>query len=213
VNGALVAGGDVGLTEGSNYPHRAFELSRDGRYVLYLADQRINGMVELFVSRTDGSEAPRLLSAIPSGADVRDFYLSPGNRVVYRAQLSSGAFEIHGTTLDSQEPPAVLGVDVSPTTWLLSQEARRVLYSATPTNPTVEILAARLDGGGTSFVNGPLIPGGGVIVPATGAPSFRVTSDGALAVYLADQDIVGVTELYATVLPPAFGPPPRHRVR
>ena len=213
VNGALVAGGDVGLTEGSAYAHHAFELSRDGRFVLYMADQRINGMVELFSARTDGSQAPRLLSALPTGADVRVFQQSSTGRVVYRARLSNGAHEIHGTTLDAPGPPDVLAVDVSPTTWLLSPESRRVLYSATPTDPTVEILAARLDGGGTSLVNGPLVPGGSVFASGTGAPSFRVTSDGTLAVYVADQDVPGVTELYATVLPPAFGPPPHNRAR
>lgn len=86
LNAPLVAGGDVSVFSSTARP--AFTISPDGSRVVYAADQRTDGVFELFSTTPDGSGTPVALGG-PSIAegDVRDAFqiTADGAHVIYAA--------------------------------------------------------------------------------------------------------------------------------
>src|SRR5690606_6908060 len=88
VNDELVAGGAVAT----------FMFSNDGRHVVYLADQRIDSVFELFSVAFDNgrAESMPLAGPLPSAASVSEFAISPdGRRVVYLAGTAALSSDLY----------------------------------------------------------------------------------------------------------------------
>ena len=63
-----------------------FEITPNGKHIVYISDQRVNSLNELFRVPLDGGDATRLSDDMPTGGFVREFVISPtGDRVVYQA--------------------------------------------------------------------------------------------------------------------------------
>jgi hypothetical protein len=114
LNAPFASGG--GLRTQTSSLRGAFEVAPDGLTVVYLADQRTAGTVELFAVPTDGSRAPRVLNQeLVAGGDVGasdvavpivPFAFRPdGRAVAYLAdQEEDGVVELFLSFLD---PPKV----------------------------------------------------------------------------------------------------------
>ncbi|HEX6883478.1 MAG TPA: hypothetical protein VF530_08865 [Planctomycetota bacterium] len=86
LSGPLVAGGNVGANP------TFFALTPDGRTVVYVADQEIDGEVELYAVPIDGSRAAFKLSQRVQGEVVRWFSIDPrGFRVLYSTGPALGS--------------------------------------------------------------------------------------------------------------------------
>lgn len=100
ISGTMIAGGGVS----------AFALAPDQVHLVYAADQRTDGVVELFgVNPTPGTDV--LLHALPASGDVISFRIAPDSRaVVYRADPVDGVFELFTAPLDGSAAPSRLNL-------------------------------------------------------------------------------------------------------
>jgi len=165
LNGPLVAGGEVGQ------PFvLSFAITADSSRVLYLADQEVNGRMELFSAPLDGSALPARLN--PSGSLVTHFQLSPdGSWAAFRAHqgIFPFPFELFAAPSDGSRAarrlsgPMVAGGNV-----------RLNLFAASTAGLTLDSLSS--SGG------------------------FTITSDSRRLVYSADQETDEVQELFLGLL-------------
>jgi hypothetical protein len=113
IGGAFVPGGDL-WTRASDGAAESFALTPDGSTVVYLADARTDGVVELFAAPSDGSAPGRVLNApLVAGGNVgrpdpaawtAPFALDPaGRRVAYIADQEED--EVYELFLSSLETP------------------------------------------------------------------------------------------------------------
>ncbi len=202
LNAPLPPGGDVG----DEYEGTNFAVSPDSALVVYRAEQETSGLLELFVAPIDGSAVsrklnPRLaLGGVPG--DVFFAAISPdGQRVVYTAnqedyelvelysaQIGGGAVPIKLS--DPQEPVAgkvEITADGGRVVYMAGEEYFPELYSVPITggSPPVEL-------------NPPLVSGGRIV-------TFKLSPDGALVAYSADQE---VDERFELFLVPSDGSAP-----
>ncbi len=96
LSGALVTGGNVS----------AFALTPDQQHLAYLADQRTDGVFELFgATPVPGTDI--LLHALPATGDVSSFRIAPDSAsVVYRADALDSVFELFAVPPDGSAPRA-----------------------------------------------------------------------------------------------------------
>jgi hypothetical protein len=122
---ALVAGGNV----------LEFALAPDGARVVYRADGRVDGVVELFSVALAGGAAVAL-DSLPAFADVESFHLAPDSSfVAYRADRETdGVLELYGVPLDGSARPRKLSGPMATGGSVLSDVAAlsggRALYRA-----------------------------------------------------------------------------------
>lgn len=186
-----------------------FQISPDGATVVYRLNRTAAQVIELYAVPIAGGEPVRLNTPLPTNSGVFDFVFSPDSAtVVYRAdQISSGVAELFsaplsgGATVRLNEPLPPGGFVRG--RYAVSAAGDRVIYLAEQAGAgDSELFSVPIVGGAAIRLNRPLPAGGAV-------RSFRLTHAGAepLAVYLADQNSAGVTELYA--VPIAGGDPRR----
>ncbi len=190
LNGALVTGGHV----------FEFRFSADGLRVVYRADQDTDDVVELYAVPTVGGDAVKLNDTLVAGGDVdRGPQISPdGLRVVYRADQETDerdelySVPITGGAVVKLNRPLALDGDVT-SGFQISPDGSRVVYVADEdTSGVHELYSAPIAAAGASVkLNGALASGGDVW------EDFLISSDGSRVVYRADQDAVGVDELYS----------------
>jgi hypothetical protein len=97
ISGVMPGYGDVAETP-------APQISPDGRYVVYVADQQADDAYELYTAPIDGSSAPvRISPPLSTTVYILDFSISPdSSRVVYRAdQDTDEVFELYAVYDDS----------------------------------------------------------------------------------------------------------------
>lgn len=196
LNGPLVIGGDV---EPAN-----LQFSPDSSRVLYLADQRIPGLLELFSVPSGGGTAVRLNAPLGHGEVVDSFLLqiSPdSSRVLYLAggdgEWSERRFELFsvpstGGTAVKLNGPLVEGGSVSNSGGFhFSPDSSRVLYRADQTRAGMfEIFSVPSTGGNAIKLNGPM--------PAqSDVSSASFSPDGSRVLYHADQLTLNMSELFS----------------
>jgi hypothetical protein len=128
------------------------------------------------------------------------FTISPdGSRVVYRGDLNNEvAWELFSAPIDGSSTPVKLsrslhtGGDVYED-FAISSDGRYVVYMGDlDVNNQDELFSAPIDGSSTPVkLNGPLVGSGHVEF------GFAISPDGSHVVYLADQDIFDVFELFS----------------
>lgn len=134
ISGPLVAGGDV---------QSPFQISPEGQWVVYGADQQQDEVFEVYSVPIDRSARPTKVSGpLPAGGDVVDFRIGPDGRdVLYRAdQRSDEVFELFRTPIDRSKQservnaPLVEAGDVSDRYGLplfeITPDSDRILYVA-----------------------------------------------------------------------------------
>jgi Tol biopolymer transport system component len=185
------------------------QISPDGTMVVYRLNQVIARVVELYAAPITGGPAIRLNAPLPNNRAVFDYAFSPdGATVVYRAdQFSAGVPELFSVPIGGGaavplNAPLPEGGQVSGQ-YQVSPDGARVVYLAQQERPGVnELYSVPIGGGTPAALSRPLPEGASV-------RSFRLSADpnAPLAVYLADQNTAGVTELYA--VPVGGGDPVR----
>ena len=122
----------------------AFQISPDGRYAVYLADQDTDGVNELYSVLLGGGSPIRLNPLLPFGRNVISFQISPdSSRVVYRAdQETDTVFELYSVPLGG---PAAAGIKLNGALvaggnvnyFQISPDSSRVVYRADQETATV----------------------------------------------------------------------------
>jgi Tol biopolymer transport system component len=126
LNDSLVRNGDVG----------SFALSPDSSRVVYMADQEIDGLIELYAVAVDGGGAAKLNDPLAArGGGVRSFTISPdGGFVAYLAGQKAGADELFsvplgGGAVTRMNSTLVAGGFVFPD-FAISSDSRSIVYRA-----------------------------------------------------------------------------------
>lgn len=190
LNGLLVTGGDVD----------EFAVTPDNTAVVYTADQTTDNVVELYRTAFSGGANAKLNPNYALGQNVDAFAVLPNSTgVIYRANQNTAAvkelyrvlFATPGTTDRLVTPFLIGGQNVgafSPT-----PDSASVVYIANKPATTNQVFIAPASGGGSVQLNSVLVANGNVT-------DFAITPDALSVVYRADQDSVGVFELYRTVI-------------
>jgi Tol biopolymer transport system component len=184
LNGALVAGGDVGPV---------FKIAANSQRVVYWADQQTDGVYELFSVPTGGGAATKLNGALVANGDVFPQFLqisANSLRVVYLAdQQTDNVFELFSVPIAGGAVTKLNGVLVAGGFILdatISPDSQRVVYRADQATDTVdELFSVPILGGAVTRLNDPLVAGGDV-------SSFKISDDSEWVVYVADQEVDGL---------------------
>ncbi|GAB4431372.1 MAG: hypothetical protein OHK0015_17780 [Chloroflexi bacterium OHK40] len=183
-------------------PQLPYAFAPAGDQIVFIADAT-DGVYQLHsVEAPAGPGAappPLLISPIITGTqDVTNFAISPdGRRVVYRADVVEGAFELlavdiagTGTTFLMPAPPATADVD----RFAITADSQRVIFRGDiEADGRYELFSSALGrSADRTRISGELPSGGDVAV-------FALAADGQRVVYLADQAIDGVTELFVVL--------------
>ena len=188
-----------------------YKMSPDGTNVVFRLGRTTLGEHELWSVPTTGplEQAVKISRSLTSGGAVDTYFqISPdGARVVYRADAT--LFEsynlysvpIRGTTSTQLNGPLGTNEDVA-TGFSISADSIRVVYRSDEGTDTVdELYSVKIaDGTLRTKLNGVLFPGGDVLGSPT-FPDFRISPNSEpnsqRVVYLADQDVDTVNELYS----------------
>jgi hypothetical protein len=195
------------------------QISADSSRVVYRADQETDEVFELYGRPLDGSGSPvKLNGSLVSGGDVNSFQISAdSSRVVYRAnQDAHEIHELYSVPLDGSGSPVKLNGDLYhhignivllgtvQGDFQVSPDSSRVVYRADQdTDDVIELYSVPLNGGTPVKLNGILVSGGDVqadlmIGLMTGL--VQISADSNRVVYLADQDVDDMVELYSRPL-------------
>lgn len=189
LNGILVQNGDVSAT--------SLQISPDGNFVLYIADQDIDGADEVFVVPITGGTAVKMNGALPSTAKVTNADFSPdGQRIVYHAnQDNVPNIELYGTSISGS--PIKLNGTLTPIgnvgTTQFTADGRIIYVADQDTATVLEVFAVPIVGGDSIKLNGPMISSGDAqLVPAD--------FESGIVVYVADQEVDQRMELYGAAI-------------
>ena len=207
LSGPQVAGGDV--------RYDGFWITPDGARVVYLADQRVDGVMELYTAPIDGHAPATLLHPPlqPSSVALNGIHVTPDARLMVFAVrmprgvvLMSARTDGNGLARPLNWPfPQGGGVFADAngiqTTVALTRNGRYAFFlGEQDTDGVVELYSVPIDGSAPPRKwNAPLVAGGNVTGLALGPRSDAV-------LYRADQDVNDHFELYKSALPDA--PPP-----
>ncbi|MFK7954742.1 MAG: hypothetical protein AB8B96_01510 [Lysobacterales bacterium] len=174
-------------------------ITPDGSHAVFLGDLEIDGVTELFSVPIDGGPVIKLNDPLPAGGNINSFDITPdSSRVIYSGeQTSNGLNELFsvpvagGTVTRLNDP--LTGGDRVLFNRVISPDSSTVIFIADQNGDRVdELYAVPVAGGVVTKLNGPLVDGGDV----SGA-DIGISADGSTVIYVADQDVVGVEELYS----------------
>ncbi len=181
----------------------SFAITPDGTSVVYLADQRIDQVFELFrVLFSNPASSTLLNTPLSSGQTVKQFAVTPDStRVVYIANqdpLNLTVDELYQVAFlnppsDNTKLNASLVTGGNVIDFAISPNSVSVVYLADQTTVGVfQIYLAQVlvpGSGSVTPLNGTLVSGGNVT-------TFAVTPNSAAVIYRADQTTNNVFELY-----------------
>jgi Tol biopolymer transport system component len=201
LSGAMAANGNV----------VDFEISPDGLQVAYVADQRIDGIFELFVSPVDGSAPPANpvsgamaiagngIATEPNNPDRYSFaWSSDSERIAYRAaQDLADAIELYAVRPDGTDnvklhPDFAAGQEVGTFAWAPDGSRAAYLANQSFAAAAVELFTSPPTGSaGNIRVSDDLVDGGNV-------EGFSWAPNSSRIAYRADQDTDEQFELFVT---------------
>jgi Tol biopolymer transport system component len=175
-----------------------FEFTPDGSHVVYVADQEVYSVREMFRVPSGGGEAVRMSGSLTASADVvvgsGRFNASGSHRFFVADRETDEQFELYCVATGDTNPAKISGElvffgDVD-TDFRISADGSRVLYVANAETNSFgdmiwELFSVDTSGGEPVKLNGPL-PGGGDVL----AGSARFNATGTRAFYLADQEVL-----------------------
>lgn len=187
VSGPMVRGGNVLPLQlhrdGTRLAHPAspdafgFRFTPDGRRLIYLADQRVDGEVEIWSVPVDGGPAVRLNGPLAPGGDVIRFLIDPrGERVVYLADASVyGTQELFSAPVDGSAGPVRLDDPLSSGDSVLqfgiAKSGGRVIFNL---DPSRALFSVPIEGGVPVPLVDPAVQGG---------IDIRISGDGTTVVF------------------------------
>jgi Tol biopolymer transport system component len=184
----------------------AFEWSPDSSRIAYLADGDRDNVIELYTAEPTVIESPVTVSALPpsptNDRDVTEFFkwALDNSRVAYIAdQDTNDIFELYSSPPDTSTGNVklnpntlVFGQNVTSFEW--APDSLLIAYIADQdTNDIFELYSSPPD---TSTGNVKLNPN--TFVLGQNITSFEWAPDSLRIAYLADQDFVGIFELYSS---------------
>jgi len=179
-------------------------IAADGERVVYLAGTDCAFDSKLFSVPLDGSEdRVRISSPSPLGYALDAYELTPdASRAVYAFALNGCcSSELHSVPIDGSAGPVQLNPSgTSGRAFRLTPDGRHVVYLQSPiAGGALELFAVPVDASRPAWnLSAPLVPGGNVGHDLSRL-GFAATSGGRI-LYLADQDVDEVFELYVTFL-------------
>ena len=190
LSGALVTNGDVSSD---------FAISPDSSRVIYKADQDVDNKVELYSVPIGGGSPVKLNMPIVDGA-VPTYDIAPdSSRVVFTAYVNwSDGVGLYSVPLAGGSPVEISAIpgfsaDVISSSFAISRNSARVVYLSAydndPVHTPTEIYSTSIINGVPIKLNTQLVDGGYV-------RKFAVSPDSTRVAYVADQETVGVNELY-----------------
>ncbi len=198
LSGELLPGGPVRGTVAD------FQISPDGRRVVYRADQDLDDVYELYSAQLHGKKQRiKLHEPFVPGRSVprAGFQVAPDSmHVAFIADADTNdVHELYGVPIDGSGPPVKLSASLTTggdvrSGLLFTPDGSRVLYLAdAELDERFELYAAPIDGSAAAVkLSGPLVAGGDV-QPNEADPNyglnigFLVSPHGAWVVYRADQ--------------------------
>jgi Tol biopolymer transport system component len=194
LDGAIVPGREV----------TNFLVSADSTRVVYTSDENAATVSELFSAPIDGaSPAQRLNPPFAADRDVLfiTLRLSAAGRVLYVAdQDAADVFELYSVPSDASASAVklnpALGGALDVVQGDFSTDGQTVVYRADQSvDGVVELYRVPSDGSLPAVkLNGPIVGG------SSGVSEFQITADDETVLYLAEQDTLGVPELYRVPL-------------
>lgn len=190
LNGPMTSGGDIAATVDGKPRAQCV----DRRFVVYMADQDSDEVVELYSVALRDASVRKLNGPLVAEGDVREFQVSAdGTRVVYRAdqdldeQLELYSVPVGGGTVVRLNGPMVAGGDVPRADgWMITSDSQRVVYRADElTDEAFVLFSVSMDGG----TRDELSPSG------VAQDGFQVSADGSRVVYQ-----LGSTEVWSVHL-------------
>jgi Tol biopolymer transport system component len=202
LNGELATDGSIS----------SWQLSADGKRVVYLADQDTPGLKEVFVVAMPDGEAQKLNGPLVDEGTTRGAFAdTAGSRVAFVAGQVTGGFtgtfyELFSVPAAGGESvrlngPLVTGGDVAE--FFVRPEGGRVVYLADQeVDERLELYSVSPSGGSALKLNGSLAQGASVL-----ASGVAFSPNGARVLYMADQEQDERFELYS--VPTLGGTPVR----
>lgn len=185
-----------------------FEISPDGNHVVYLAEQEVDTMAELFVTPIDDSRPLKRNSSLVQDGNVSNFQVSSdGQTIVYRAdQEVDDRFELYSVSLEATDSPEAklnlpLPLSGDVTSFSISDSNQRVLFIADDNvNEQFNLFSVPLNGGIALQINDPLLTLGG---DNSDVIAFVLSPDESITLYVADENVDETFELFAvSEMPP-----------
>ena len=205
VSGTMVSGGGVYLGGGHQW-------SSDSMHILYVADQETDGQNELFVGVADGTSNVKVNGVLGADADVYPAYSSwdwspDGTRATYETYDSgTSAFAAYLWTestginieLNAGSETRVLGTAWSPNGLEFAYFSDEV-----QDNTWQNLYISSADGTSTTKVSGTMSTDGGISYVFYRGNGMRTVDDGwspdgSQYLYLADQNVDGINELFVS---------------
>lgn len=193
ISGDMVSEGDV----------ESYQISADGQHVIYLADQDVDGVEELYHAHIAGGTTTKLNGNLPANGDVHDFAISPDSqRVIYIAgqdlffdhELYS--VPITGGTTTKLNPDMVGKGDAL--LFKISADSKHVIYLADQEVDEInELYSVPINGGTVVKLSDTMVSGN---TPNLGYQytTFQISSDSQRVIYLADQNDDFTSDLHRT---------------
>ena len=188
LNDTLLYGGDV----------NAFLISPDGQYVVYWADQEVDGVYELYSVPIAGGVVPiKLNGTLQPGSYVgNNFQISPSNAwVVYQAEQDTpGVPELYrvaigGGTSTRLNTGTLAGRQVFD--FKITPNSAGVVFRCSPGTGQMELYSKYINQAGGPYKLSNIAVASGVV------GLFDITPNSLGVVYSANQEVVGLSELYS----------------
>jgi len=193
ISGEMVPLGDV----------TQYAISPDGKYVVYIADQELDGFPQLYSVPISGGTPTRLSEpAFIILLPVLDFKISEDSRYVVFSQNIDLSGDLLSGNVRMVSVPITGGdnIDLSQgaindkrlvESFSISSDSQRVVYiSDNDTDGVSELYSSLIKGGTLTKLNPNLVADGNV-------DSFEISSDNQRVVYESDQTVNNTFELYS----------------
>jgi Tol biopolymer transport system component len=188
-----------------------FEVSPDGRYAVYRADQEIDNAVNIYSVELSGGSPVRLGSPMPAGSGIASFQISPDSqRIVYLAPstgptvLDLYSSPIGGPASASERLTDQLMFGQKISAYEVSPDSAWVVYiSDHEHTERFELYSVPMDGpaSATRKLNANIEFDGGRVL------DFLISPDSSRVIYREVAEMGGLVELYSVPLSDGGAPP------
>jgi dipeptidyl aminopeptidase/acylaminoacyl peptidase len=175
----------------------SFEILPDSSRVIYIADPT-DGLFEIFSVNILGGAPIKLNASLAASGDVNSFKISQdSSRVIYKAdQDTDNINELYSTLPTGGVPIKINSVfqpDGDIRNFWISPNSSKVVYTADQdVDQNYELYSVNISGGSLSKLNSTFVLNGDIKYY-----SVIISEDSSTVLYLADQEVDGMNELYS----------------